>query len=674
MIGRRRAPVPWVSALVLVLACGSTWGAAWGGWGVGGAPTAPATTPTSAPAPTTPAASPGLGEDDLTRLLRRAVIGGVNDASGRADRGGRSQALRALRRLHDPALEPLFAQLAISEDPEFMLQGLLGAAECAARSSTSGAGMNLLALRTGKREDVRVAAVREAIDDDLLTGMHLADMLRWPDLSPTLVVFISGELVARQRGSTPDMAVFPLARLVELMDDRSAPVAVHAALLVMTLGEAPSLDRARAVIASRSAELLAPSRQNDLLALLSLVRTQGLSGAHELLAALDSAGDAAAQGASGAQPTGALASISIEALRTRLALLGDSPETLAAFNEAWALASGQEDPARADLGARIRLAMGVLDGVQRAAAMNAGAPMSTPGAGAAAGGAGAGGGASARATGPSTTIVNAVAGDPDPLVAALGRAARERSAGTGAELVEALRALVSLRHAPSAALATEVAEALPGLAGVEARLAIRRAVLDTLDDDSPRAVVRLGELVSASLLEARDEPAQVGSEPGGSQSGGSLPGPGANPSDAVGQRVLVDALGRALNTGNATLAKAVLLGTLRARRDPARVLAAVDDSTLATSRLRGGERDTIEALRDVAEASWWVSRRPVEAPGGGGAPASNSPTDVAARLARIALGQGGLEGTQRVQAAWLSLRRSGQDRAALARLLGDLGP
>src|SRR5687768_13024350 len=97
--------------------------------------------------------------------------------------------LRALRRVRDPGLRPLFAQLAASNRPILRVHGILGMAEL---ESPGRIDMLLVKRLPDPREQLVVLG--EALRAGMLPPEQLGDVARWPGLDPTLVVLVLGRL------------------------------------------------------------------------------------------------------------------------------------------------------------------------------------------------------------------------------------------------------------------------------------------------------------------------------------------------------------------------------------------------------------------------------------------------------------------------------------------------
>lgn len=569
-----------------------------GAWGVGAVERAERAQPAPMPAEAFPRVARA---EDMARVLREAI---VRSSDGRTPppRAGepdpRTPLLRALRRLRDPALEPLFSHLSERSDPLLAGHGLLGAAEC------SGAGFNLLMLRRVPQASVRSAVAARAVEDGLLTPDDLIDLIRWPELDEATIVFAAGALA-----TGPSASFIPRARLQELALRGTGASSLLACVILSQIGGGAGggggggggSDQEIVARMREHLESLHTMPSETLRAVIGRIGSQRLtSGLSVLRAAFDRGGDWGTRA---------------EALRGLLILAPEDEGTqqrfLTAYREALPRPSAGASGGAAreeDLGARIRLALFAGEAVVE----SGGDPARLP-----------------------ASIREALSSDPDALVADIGRLIGAFEVGCGSR-EDAARSLIEHRHAPGASLALRLGAAL----GPEALNRLRRVVLEGVDRDAPVAYGLLGEQVARDLL---------------------LSCPGS----------VRELLERALGEGNAVLVRTLLLGGILAGSDRERtgaILEALDDERLnAAVRLTWQDRDAARALRTMMLGMSAVSAM---TSAGGTTPLEPRP-DLSQTLGRIALGEGALPASVRVQAAWLSLRLSGQDRAALARLLAE---
>ncbi len=197
----------------------------------------------------------------LTRMLRDAML--------IRDRAGRPELVRALRRLRDPALEPLFAQLAMGEDAALAAEGMLANAELEPER-----GLDLLQIRTQHVEQARDRVIRLAIEAGMLSVVQLEDVSRWPELDAGLVLLASGE-IQRLGGK------LARPRLEALLSADDAITALHAAAILNTGGPGELggvRELARGVISRRAGELQEPKLRAEVERLLRQLATQQTIG------------------------------------------------------------------------------------------------------------------------------------------------------------------------------------------------------------------------------------------------------------------------------------------------------------------------------------------------------------------------------------------------------------
>ncbi len=212
---------------------------------VGGDPP-PMPPASSRPAITPKLVIPAIDESALDDETRQRLTIMLRDALRLRDRGGRPELVRALRRLRDPALEPLFAQLSMGSDPALAAEGVLANAELDPER-----GLDLLVIRTQRSELARERVIRLAIDAGLLSIVQLEDVARWPELDEKVVLLASGEL--QKLGGK-----LPRTRLEAMLTSDDAITALHAAAILNTGGPGELggvRERARGVISKRSVEL-----------------------------------------------------------------------------------------------------------------------------------------------------------------------------------------------------------------------------------------------------------------------------------------------------------------------------------------------------------------------------------------------------------------------------------
>ena len=249
-------------------------------------PPAPVNAPAIALATPTPKlVVPQIEESPLDAEARQRLTIMLRDAMRIRDRAGRPELVRALRRLRDPALEPLFAQLAMGEDAALAAEGMLANAELEPER-----GLDLLQIRTQHVEQARDRVIRLAIEAGMLSVVQLEDVSRWPELDPSLVLLASGE-IQRLGGK------LARTRLEALLRADDPITALHAAAILNTggAGELGGVrELARGVISKRAGELQDPALRATVEQLLHQVSTQQTVGASAMaFAAYEGAKDPA---------------------------------------------------------------------------------------------------------------------------------------------------------------------------------------------------------------------------------------------------------------------------------------------------------------------------------------------------------------------------------------------
>jgi hypothetical protein len=164
-------------------------------------------------------AARSIDTERLVQYLRSTLVNGsIRD---------RVELMRGLAVLRDPALRPLFAQLADSPWLEVRMQAILAGAELEPER-----GIDLLAVQrlTDRREQAELIAA--AVGRDLLAPGQLEDLARWQDLDPRLTVSIAGLLTTTGTPPAPQ-------RVRAILDDATLDVELrlHAALVLIQQGD-----------------------------------------------------------------------------------------------------------------------------------------------------------------------------------------------------------------------------------------------------------------------------------------------------------------------------------------------------------------------------------------------------------------------------------------------------
>ncbi|MBL0871169.1 MAG: hypothetical protein IBJ18_11405 [Phycisphaerales bacterium] len=173
---------------------------------------------------------------ELADLLRAMLDPQASPSAG--------EAARALRRLRDPALAPLFAQLSMVRDPVLSAEGVLGSAELSEAGS-----LDLLSVRTLSDPGARTRVIALGIEAGLLSTTQLEDLARWNELPPTVLLSLSAQLVSVG-------GILPRSNLEKLLSDDDPLRAVSAAVILASVGDSPVAVRSEAIIAEKQSELL----------------------------------------------------------------------------------------------------------------------------------------------------------------------------------------------------------------------------------------------------------------------------------------------------------------------------------------------------------------------------------------------------------------------------------
>jgi len=421
-----------------------------------GASAAPAVPPVPAARAEPDAPAP----DALIAQIRAAL---VESSDGRLD-----VLLRSLRRVGDPSLRPLFAQLAASGRAILRVHGVLGLAEL---ESPPRVDMLLVKRLPDPREQLVVLG--EALRAGMLPAEQLEDVARWSGLDPTLVVLVLGRL------ERAGMAVDPAALDVFMVPPDPAPdegVDPMPALLATLERMQQALVRPGVPAPQTGVldELLAspPSAQRERIAviLLEYIRRERLTAAASVASRL-----LAEAGESG--------SVAFESLSALLAVAPRDEATWESFRSMYDAG---------DLAHRIRLGLAVLDQTLES-------PLPPPGIA----------GPPAPALPPAYAAL--LAADEHPLLAKMGAAAAAALAGCS-ETVEPVADLVAETHAPTVAWAMRLARHCGGASGSAIALAVLRAAEAAGAASRPGDGAMADAAVAAAALLADTDPAALATE------------------------------------------------------------------------------------------------------------------------------------------------------------------
>lgn len=227
-----------------------------------------------------------------------------------------------------------------------------------------------------------------------------------------------------------------------------------------------------------------------------------------------------------------------------------------------------------------------------------------------------------RADGIPPAALQLLKSDPDPLIAELGEAVD--AAVSRSNAVPAFSALVARRSAPILAWVIRACDRLPSEEAKAVRLALVGSAVQTDD----RAIEVSASEAAAALAES--DPA-----------------------------ALVPFLTTALEKRDDRTAGRILASALRTTNPAAATLAGVGRSPLEkNSPLPAWTSPAVEAIATVLRARHAPALGP----------------EQIERLSHIAIGSGNLPESTRIQAAWIALKGSTGDTAALSRILADLAP
>lgn len=527
---------------------------------------APQVQPSEPPAPPTVEVS----SERLIDALRSALSTG---SVGAPDRTQQAAIYWALRSLRDPALAPLFANLARAGTPAQRSQGILGLAELTAdppreraRRATTSGGVDLLLVRRIEASGERAAILDSAMDQGLLSVAQAQDVARWPDLDPPTLVAVAAYL-RRNSDTAPQMLARELALRPEI-----GPGTRGALILALSSG---GQREGLLMIERRSRDLVKPEHRAELLAILGEARRGELAAAHDIAAA-------------------ALARVQDdplvrdEAARLMLLIRPSSPQSQRQ------MLAGLE--ASADLGQRLRVALAVLE----AAAVHSGA------------------GERLDVQRIPYVLYERLGQDADPLIRAIGAAVAalvEQPAQAG----ESLEALVETAHAPSIRRLLERDERLPQ----EPRARLLSAVVRA---ERGWETLEHRELMMMAAERLMRSP------------------------DAVWRRCLATALARR----QATAVSFMLLAALRSGESHGAAIAQVAQQAGGWPSQHTADIATLVLAADLARRGERIDAASAE------------------RAAALAGGAHQLTAGLRAQAAWIALRATNQDRAALARILADV--
>lgn len=183
--------------------------------------------------------------------------------------------LTSLRQLQDDSLRPLFERLVQGDHWTLRLDGILGLAEL------DDAPVDPVLLEQITAPAERAAAIRAAVELELVQVPQAEEMLRWSGVPPAEQVALMG--VVRSRGGAVDPD-----RLAGLVADPSPEVAAAASVLAADLGDAAAID----LFAERVGRLSGSARERAIVSLARTAERHRTAAAVPSLVAFASATDA----------------------------------------------------------------------------------------------------------------------------------------------------------------------------------------------------------------------------------------------------------------------------------------------------------------------------------------------------------------------------------------------
>ncbi len=401
--------------------------------------------------------------DAMVAVLREPLAGASDfDAD---------QALGAMRRLRDPALKPLFAQLAVAERPVLRRNGILGLAELA-----TPARLDLLLVKTIPDAHFQAVILGEALRQNLLNREQLADIVKWPGVDDPLRLLVLGALHQPEPGQPP-RPIDPEQVRPLLASDKLA-TAVFASLLLIELGQPQGTDEPL----QRVLALDHDARTQALAIVLQQIRDKRLGAARPFLRRLF---DASAD-----DPL-----MRFQALYALLCSAPADPDTLSLWRA--------EYDRQADTGSRLRMAMAALDAAFLTRLPTA-APPVAPTPAAPADGSGAPPAAPAPASPPPArlpaVVFDPMSAESDRLLVLIAEAGRWTVSDHPADAgVQPIVALVGEAHVPTIRWALRLASTLAPAQASDIRLAVIRAA-----GAQAKAQPALYDLVAAAVAAQAD--------------------------------------------------------------------------------------------------------------------------------------------------------------------------
>lgn len=216
-------------------------------------------------------------EDELVaRLMECLRTRPVATPTGEVVESARTDLLGALRQLKDPALKPLFAQLAAGQHVDFKAHGIMGLAELSDDNR-----INVLAVAKVQNPAEQALLIRNAMDAELFGPEQAGEVLAWPQLDPYIELVLRAQQM--ETGAAADTA-----RLAVLAESPTAPTAVLAGLVQAQAG----IEGAATSAYERAQKLDSPERERLIAIMLDTIRRSKLTKSRDFARA---AFDASAQ-------------------------------------------------------------------------------------------------------------------------------------------------------------------------------------------------------------------------------------------------------------------------------------------------------------------------------------------------------------------------------------------
>ena len=152
-------------------------------------PIAPPAAPALAPAPAPTSAPTAQPVPVLSPSVLSALTTLLADALHAPSRQARTQTLLALARLRDPSLQPLFSLLACTGPSEDRADAMIALA-----ALEPALGIDPLLLRQLVSDNQRARVLAASIEQELVSTEQLYEISRWPDLGERSIIIVAAQL------------------------------------------------------------------------------------------------------------------------------------------------------------------------------------------------------------------------------------------------------------------------------------------------------------------------------------------------------------------------------------------------------------------------------------------------------------------------------------------------